>query len=330
MDIQRHMNGLLQVRVLRKRREAEDICSFELASVSGEPLPTFTAGAHIDVHIDGLVRQYSLCGDPQATSGYRIGVLREPASRGGSVAMHDRLNEGDVLSVSEPRNQFALSTGGHHTVLIAGGIGITPLLSMAYALQQSGASFELHYCARSRQRAAFLNEIDSGSFAGKVFLHVDDGDASQKLDLDSLLHGTSAASHWYVCGPAGFLDHVLDRARKAGLPESQLHREYFAAPAAGEAAGDENAAESFDVVIASTGEAYTIENGESVTQGLLRHGIEIPVSCEQGVCGTCLTRVLEGVPDHRDLVLTPDEHARNDLFTPCCSRSKSRRLVLDL
>ena len=157
--MQQDINGLRQVRVVQKRQEAEGVCSFELACLSGKPLPAFTAGAHIDVHINGVVRQYSLCNDPAESARYRVGVLREPLSRGGSVAMHEALNEGDVLDIAEPRNHFALSEDDHHTVLVAGGIGITPLLSMAYALQRAGVSFELHYCVRTRGRAAFLDEL---------------------------------------------------------------------------------------------------------------------------------------------------------------------------
>ncbi|MBF6617493.1 MAG: oxidoreductase [Candidimonas sp.] len=323
-------NALRQVQVFKKRQEAEGVCSFELVCPSGQPLSAFTAGAHIDVHINGLVRQYSLCNDPAEATQYRIGVLREPASRGGSVAMHEALSEGDVLSISEPRNHFSLVEGDHHTVLLAGGIGITPLLGMARHLQRSQASFALHYCARSRERAAFLDEILASPFAGNVFFHPDDAQAEQRFDINQLLKNCPAGSHWYVCGPAGFLDYVLGHARTAGIPDCRLHREYFGAAPAELASKGGNSCDAFEVVIASTGEAYTIESDESITHGLLRQGIEIPVSCEQGVCGTCLTSVLEGTPDHRDLVLTAEEHARNDLFAPCCSRSKTARLVLDL
>ncbi|HZG21678.1 MAG TPA: PDR/VanB family oxidoreductase [Herbaspirillum sp.] len=315
----------LQVKVAARREEAEGIIGLELVAVDGQPLPEFAAGAHIDVYLPGgLLRQYSLCNAPHERHRYQIGVLRDPRSRGGSQAVHDALKVGDLVTISAPRNQFALQPAPH-SLLLAGGIGVTPILCMAEALAAAGASFEMHYCARSPARQAFRTRIADSGFAARVVHHYDDGDAVQQLDLASLLARTDPATHLYVCGPDGFIAHVVDTARAQGWPEAQVHFEYFgAAPV--DVAGNG----SFQVKLASSGEVYTIPPERTVIQVLAEHGVEVPVSCEQGICGTCLTRVLGGQPDHRDQYLTDEERAANDQFTPCCSRAKSALLVLDL
>jgi vanillate O-demethylase ferredoxin subunit len=316
----------LKAQVVAKRDEALDICTFELADPLGNALPQFGAGSHIDVHVrDGLVRQYSLCNDPRETHRYLIGVLRLPDSRGGSAAMHDGIQEGDVIEISEPKNHFPLAHGARRSLLIAGGIGITPILCMAERLANTGSDFEMHYCTRSPERTAFRTRIRESSFATRVRFHFDDGPADQKFDAEAVLGRPALATHVYVCGPKGFMDHVLAAAKRAGWPGDQLHREYFAAGAQSSASDTE-----FDVRIASTGKVYRIAKGETVVTALAQQGIGIPTSCGQGVCGTCLTRVLDGEPEHRDLYQTEAEQARNDRFTPCCSRAKSPLLVLDL
>ncbi|MFZ2990818.1 PDR/VanB family oxidoreductase [Ideonella sp.] len=318
-------NALLNVRLARKQPEATDICSFELVAEDGRALPAFTAGAHIDVHLPGgLIRQYSLCNAPDETHRYLIAVLRDPASRGGSTGMH-ALVEGQSLQISAPRNHFPLATAARRHLLIAGGIGITPLLCMAEALQLQGADFGLHYCARSSTRMAFVERLSASPFAARVRLHPDDAGPAQALPLAELLDTTSHDTHLYVCGPTGFMDWVLNSAAQAGWPQERLHREYFAG-----AAVDTSADGRFEVQIASTGAVIPVAPQQSVVAALAACGIEIPVSCEQGVCGTCITRVLAGQPDHRDMYFTPEEQAANDQFTPCCSRSLSARLVLDL
>jgi len=312
--------------VLQRCDEAQDICSFELAAADGQPLPPCEPGAHIDVHLEGgLVRQYSLCPPPGAAGRYLIGVLREPASRGGSVAMHG-LQAGQRLRISAPRNQFPLVAGARRSLLFAGGIGITPLLAMAEHLAGQGADFALHYSTRSAQRTAFAERLRSGPVGGRAQLHHDDGPAAQRLDLDGALGLVQVGTHVYVCGPAGFMEWVLSGARARGWPEAQLHKEYFAAPAAPAGAADG----AFEVLLARRGTVFTVPAGRSVIEVLASHGVEVPVSCEQGICGTCLTPVIDGTPDHRDVYLTDAEHARNDCFTPCCSRALSARLVLDL
>lgn len=315
----------LAVTVVRKTLEAEGIASFELARADGAPLPPFSAGSHVDVQVPGgLTRQYSLCNDSLEQHRYRIAVLRDPASRGGSVAMHDAVREGDVLHISEPRNHFPLQHAAR-SLLFAGGIGVTPLLCMAQRLAAIGADFTLHYCTRSPECTAFRQEIGASALADRVQFHFDNGPAGQKLDLESLLAQPDADTRLYVCGPTGFIDHVVGSAKAKGWDTGQIHLEYFAA-----APQDTSGDQPFEVKLASTGKTYPVAAGQSVVQSLREHGIEIMTSCEQGVCGTCITRVLDGVPDHRDMYFTEEERALNDQFTPCCSRASSQTLVLDL
>jgi vanillate O-demethylase ferredoxin subunit len=316
----------LPVQVTRKLVEAQDICSLELMATDGRALPSFSAGAHVDVQLPGgLVRQYSLCNDPRESHRYLIAVLRDPASRGGSAAVHEQVQQGQRLNISLPRNHFALARDSRRSLLLAGGIGVTPILCMAERLAQLGADFEMHYCTRSRGRTAFLQRIEASSFADRVQLHHDDGDAAQRLDLARVLAAPESGVHLYVCGPRGFMDAVLGTARAQAWPESQLHYEFFGAELPG---ADQD--RSFEVQLASSGRVVTVPAGTTVVKALADAGIEVMVSCEQGVCGTCLTRVLDGVPEHRDVYLTPDEQAANDQFLPCCSRAKSARLTLDL
>jgi vanillate O-demethylase ferredoxin subunit len=318
-------SNTMRVRIARKQREALDICSFELVAIDGGALPSFSAGSHIDVHLpNGLIRQYSLCNDALETHRYLIAVLRDPASRGGSVAVH-ALEEGALLDISAPKNHFALAHAAKKSLLLAGGIGITPVLCMAERLARTDAPFDMHYCARSQDRAAFVDRIGSAGFASRVQLHFDDQDAAQRFDMAGRLAQRSADEHLYVCGPKGFMDAVLKTARELGWPEEQLHYEFFAA-APVDTANDG----AFEVQIASSGKVIPVAKEQTVVQALACAGIEVPFSCEQGVCGTCVTRVLEGEPDHKDMYLTAQEQAKNDQFTPCCSRSKSARLVLDL
>ena len=317
------MSELLDVRVAAVHDEAVGIRRIELVAAAGGGLPAFSAGAHVDVHLPGgLVRPYSLCNEPGPTQRYRLGVLREPASRGGSAAMH-ALQPGDTLRIGAPRNHFPLAADARRSLLFAGGIGITPILAMAEALAASGADFELHHSVRSARHAAFADRLRA--LAGRVHWHHDDGPPGQRLDPSLAIGRPAAGSHLYVCGPAGYMAWVLDSARALGWPEDRLHREHFGAVPL-DAAGDG----AFEVQLASSGAVVRVAPGQSVVEALSAAGVAVPVSCEQGVCGTCLTRVIDGIPDHRDLFLTDDERARNDSFTPCCSRAKSARLRLDL
>lgn len=318
------METLLQVRVATRQLVAEDIAAYEFAPLNGAELPAFEAGAHIDVHVPGgPVRQYSLFQLPDGSQRYRIGVLRDPQSRGGSVKLIDTVKEGDVLSVSPPRNHFALHAGPGHAVLFAGGIGITPILCMAEQLAREGRSFELHYCGRTPARMAFLDRLRGASFAERVQVHADDGPLEQRLDARAAIGAPIADRHLYVCGPTGFMDHVLATARELGWAEAQLHREYFAA-----APIDHSADGAFEIELRRSGRCIPVAADQSAAQALIDAGVPLSLSCEAGVCGTCQTRVLEGEPDHRDLYLTDDE--KREHFMPCCSRSCTPRLVLDL
>jgi vanillate monooxygenase ferredoxin subunit len=315
----------LSVKVVRKTLEAEGIASFELARLDEAPLPAFSAGSHVDVQVPGgLTRQYSLCNDAAEQHRYRIAVLRDPASRGGSVAMHDAVNEGDVIHISEPRNHFPLQHA-KRSLLFAGGIGVTPLLCMAQRLATIGAEFTLHYCTRSAERTAFRAEIAASAFADKVRFHFDAGPPEQKLKLDEVLATPDPDTRLYVCGPTGFIDWLIGTAKAKGWNADQIHLEYF-----GAAPQDNTGDTAFEVRVASSGRTYAVAAGQTVVQALASQGIEILTSCEQGVCGTCITRVLDGEPDHRDLYFTDEEKAKNDQFTPCCSRARSKLLVLDL
>lgn len=315
----------LQVQVAGKQPEAEGIASFTLRAPDGGQLPAFTAGAHIDVHVaPGLVRQYSLCNPPVERDHYRIAVLREPSSRGGSAGMHDSVSEGQMLTISEPKNHFPLVPAAR-VLLLAGGIGITPLLAMAHTLHAQGTPFELHYCCRSLARVAFKQALEQAPFASSVRVHLDDAEPAQRFQASAVLADPKPDAHVYVCGPAGFIAHVLETANACGWPDEQVHREYFGA--ATQDTADDGA---FDIQLSSTGERIHVSAKQSALEALLAHGLDMPYSCEAGVCGTCLTGVREGTPDHRDSFLTDKERAQGTQFLPCCSRSKSPLLVLDL
>jgi vanillate O-demethylase ferredoxin subunit len=319
------MAGLFEVLIARKAVAAQDVVTLDLVPAPGTVLPPFDAGAHIEVELGpGLLRPYSLCNDPAERHRYQIGVLRDPHSRGGSAAVHDRLAEGQRIRIGAPRNHFAL-VRAQRSLLFAGGIGITPILCMAERLARDGAAFEMHYCTRSPQRTAFAARIAASAFAAQVAIHHDDGPPAQRLDLQLVLPAPHPQTHLYVCGPRGFIAWVCGTARAAGWADAQIHYEHFAG--ADPDAGDGRA---FEVRLARSGTTIPVPAGRSVAAALHAHGIALPVSCEQGVCGTCLTRVLDGEPEHRDQYLTDEERCRNDQFLPCCSRSRSACLVLDL
>jgi vanillate O-demethylase ferredoxin subunit len=294
--------------------------------VDGKPLPGFSAGSHIDVPLPGgITRQYSLCNEPGESHRYQIAVLRDANSRGGSSAMHERVMVGDVIEISAPKNHFPLAHEAKKSLLLAGGIGVTPILCMAQQLAQEGRPFEMHYCGRSLPRMAFVDPLRTCGYASQVQIHVDDGPASQQLDARAAIGAPSIDRHLYVCGPTGFMDHILTTARSLGWAEERLHREYFAA-----APIDHSADGPFEIEISGTGQVIPVADDQSAAQALLEAGFALSLSCEQGVCGTCMTKVAAGRPDHHDLYLTDAEHDRNDCFTPCCSRSRTPRLVMDL
>ncbi len=314
------------VRINAIRREAVDIASFELADVQDQGLPRFTAGSHIDVHVGpDLVRQYSLCNGPERTGRYVIAVKKEPNSRGGSRAMHEQMKVGDLLTISAPRNHFPLQTTATHHLLLAGGIGVTPILCMARHLLAAGASFDLHYFTRSAEHTAFRDLLAGAAFGKRVNFNFAMGPDSLRDYLESLLRIAPNGAHLYMCGPRPFMDLVETLAVHAWPPQV-VHREYFSTGPAVPARPDT----SFQVRLARSGGIYTVPKGQSIAQVLAQHGVGIETSCAQGVCGTCLTRVLEGIPDHRDVFLGTEQKLRCDQMLPCVSRSKSEMLVLDI
>lgn len=315
----------LFVRVARKRQEAQGIASFELVHPDGQALPPFSAGAHVDVHLPGAtVRPYSICSAPHERSRYRLCVLREPASRGGSSALHDAVAEGDVLRIGRPRNLFALAEGASHHLLLAGGIGITPLLSMAHALAHEGARFALHYAVQARGRAALLADIEEEGLAPHTTLYCSSDRPGTRMDIGALVAGAPVGTHVYACGPARFVQAVQEAAAAQGWAGSRVHVERFAAEVVHH---DGDAA--FELVLARSGRVVPVPAGRTAAEALADAGVAVPTSCEQGVCGTCLLRVTGGQPDHRDLYLSPGEQQANDQFLPCCSRSLTPRLVVD-
>ena len=317
----------LHVRVARRQASGQDIALFTLVSADGTPLPAFEAGAHIDVHLPGeLVRQYSLCSDPADHTLYRIGVLRDPASRGGSIAVHEHLQEGTALTISAPRNHFPLTPGAAKSYLFGGGIGVTPMIAMAHALHGSNADFELHYSSRSPAQMAFGSELEATPYADKVHLHFDEqapATAQQRADVAAILKAAPSNAHVYVCGPKGYMDWVMDTARAQGFPDERIHYEFFQVEV-------DTSGASFTVVAQSSGKEVVVDEKETIVSALERLGIRVQVSCEQGVCGTCLTNVLSGTPDHRDEYQTNEEKASNEQIAICCSRSLTPRLVLEI
>lgn len=312
----------LDVTIAARETVATDIIGLELRSTDSAPLPAYEVGSHIDVYVQsGLIRQYSLTGDPADRSRYRIGVLLDPKSRGGSSAIHARFTEGARIRVGRPRNNFPLDRTAAHTILFAGGIGITPMLGMAYALEAAGVSWEMHYCGRTPDRLAFTDEL--ARFGAKVRLHVDSGPVEQRLDINAVLSGAAPDRHLYVCGPNGFMDFVVRSAEENGWTKPTIHLERFGAEVNTDGA-------PFTVVAKRSGKTFEVQPGETIAQKLEENGVSVQVSCQSGVCGTCLTRVVEGMPDHRDLVQTDLEKASNARITVCCSRSKTKTLVLDI
>ena len=312
----------LEVNVASRADVATDIIGLELVSADGSSLPAYDAGAHVDVYVrSGLIRQYSLTGDPVDSTKYRLGILLDPKSRGGSSDIHKGFGVGQKIKIARPRNNFPLWSGVAHSILFAGGIGVTPMLSMAYALEASGASWEMHYCGRTPDRLAFTKELKR--FGDKVHIHLDSGPDDQRLDINRVLATAADDRHLYVCGPNGFMDFVVNSAENNGWDGACIHLERFGAEVNTDGA-------SFTVVAQKSGKSFEVKSGETIAQKLEENGIHVQVSCQSGVCGTCLTPVAEGMPDHRDLVQTDLEKASNAQITVCCSRSKTRKLVLDL
>lgn len=315
--------GTLSLLVRQIRFEATGINSYELVDPDGGELPPFEAGAHLDVHLPGgVVRQYSLCNAPCERHRYLIAVLRDDQGRGGSKALHDVLHVQDMVTVSAPRNHFKLNQSAR-ALLLAGGIGVTPIKSMAHALDAAGIPFELHYCARDKAYAAFADTLAGPWQHGSSVFHFDQGQPGRGLDIAALLRQQGDGTHLYYCGPAGFMQACA--AASSHWQEGTVHSEHFKAPAAPVSAVP---AGSFTVRIASTGRDIVVGPDTSIAAALNAAGVVVPTSCEAGLCATCQIGYLEGEVDHHDYILDDRQHQR--FLTACVSRAKSAVLVLDL
>lgn len=316
---------MLPLRVLRKECIATDIHLFELAHRDGADLPPSAAGAHITMLTpNGLTRRYSLINGPRDREAWRIAVKRDAAGLGGSVSVVDGVQPGDVLYASRPANHFPLLPGDGSYLLVAGGIGITPVLAMVRELQALGADFRVLYLARSPDAAAFRVELESPELAGRVHIHYDHGDPARSLDLGPWLRAAAAGTQLYCCGPRGLMQAVREGTRN--WPQGTVHFEDFGTsqPAAPQQAEDG----SFAVRLTRSGRTVAVPADRTILQVLRQEGIPVPSSCESGTCGACRTSLLAGVADHRDYVLDDDQHRCEIMI--CVSRAVTPLLELDL
>ncbi|NHV24868.1 PDR/VanB family oxidoreductase [Burkholderia sp. D-99] len=320
------MSEWTPMRVAHRYRLAEHIFAVTLESERGAPLPGIAPGDHVEVQVPGGTRAYSLCNPPGARDHYLLAIHRSP-TRGGGHYLCETCEVGDTVHVRGPNNCFALSPQHRNVVLIAGGIGITPIISMAEHLTLQGVNFELHYSARTRACAAFVDRMDNATFRSRVRYYFRDDLRSERLGLDAIFKRLDADQHVYLCGPNAMLAEAMTLSERYSLSD-RLHYERFGASRAAPApiGTDDN----FEVLAARSGLRVEVPSDCSIAVALIRAGIDVPLSCEQGVCGMCQTRVLDGIPDHRDDVLTAMERAANDVILPCVSRAKSNLLTLDL
>ncbi|MDR6539654.1 PDR/VanB family oxidoreductase [Variovorax soli] len=327
------MTPTLQLRVAEAQELNPMIRRFVLRADDGRALPGFSAGAHIRIQVelpDGSKdwRHYSLINfatERNATNApteYVIAVRREDTGRGGSRFMHERLQQGDAVTIELPKNDFPLHTGPGGTVLVAGGIGITPLASMAARRRAEGEPVRLHYAGRSRDLMAFLPELQA--LLGEDLRVHADAEAGGPLDIDALLDAVPAGDRLYVCGPKVMLDAVLARTEAHGWEHDRVHFELFTEPVV--EAGDQ----AFEVELAQSGRRFTVPANQSILDCLIEHGCDPMFDCKRGECGVCTTPVLEGEIDHRDYVLSAREKAEGNVMQICISRAKGARLVLDI
>jgi vanillate O-demethylase ferredoxin subunit len=320
-----------EMAVVKWSIEGTNVLIAELSRLDGADLPNWEAGAHIDIKASDYlgkdaVRQYSLCGR-HGENNWRVAILGDLNGMGASLNLHEKIKTGQHLEVRGPRNLFGLHSDPDSIVLVAGGIGITPILAMAETLNSQNRNFRLHYHARSRESAVFVEEMKSSKYAASVIFSFDD---ENPKSVDSIFTGADANSWLYTCGPAGFMNAVIKAAKDAGVRDTKIRKELFGGSNEPVAKGAVRMDRVFTIKIQSTGALVEVPVGLTAVQALAAAGVEVLVSCEQGHCGSCLTPVLAGIPDHRDQFMLPEEHERNDAFTPCCSRSLTPCLVLDL
>ncbi len=307
----------ITMRLTRIQYLAHETNLYEFEPIAGEAIPAAGPGAHIDIHLpNGMIRPYSLV-HSGTENRYTIGVKRDAAGRGGSACLHDRVKVGSVLTIGVPRNNFPLEETADHTVLIAGGIGITPIWCMAQRLKKLGRSFELHYACRDRRDVAFLEKLEKLSEAR---IHID-AEAANFLDLGAIIDQAPASSHLYCCGPAPMLDAF--EAKTRGLEPGYVHLERFAPVEEVSREG------GFVVILEKSGREFVIPEGKSILEVLRDAGLDVDFSCEQGICGACQVQVVDGEPDHRDMFLSDEEKAEGGMMI-CCSGSRTPRLTLAL
>jgi tetrachlorobenzoquinone reductase len=314
--------GLIEARLTDIAEVARDTNLYTFRRVDGAPLPPYKPGAHIDLHLpNGLIRQFSLVVPQANLESYVVGVKRDAESRGGSRYIFDQMRVGDEIKISAPRNNFPLVEDAAHVVLIAGGIGITPIWCMAQQLATLGRSWKLYYASRSRADMAFLETLEK--FDPKFrHLHFDDEADGKVLDLAAVIAEAPPDAHFYCCGPNPMLKAF--EAAAVNRPRNHVHVEYFTAKAEAATTG------GFWVELARSGEEYFIPEGKKILEVLFDAGVDVDYSCELGICGACETRVISGIPDHRDAVLSEEEQASNTKVMICCAGCKTERLVLDM
>jgi vanillate monooxygenase ferredoxin subunit len=317
----------LSVKVAQTRVEAEDIISYQLVHSCKEVLPSFEPGAHIGVFLpSGLVRQYSLANDPASTGHYLIAVKREAQGRGGSIEMQDAITVGSEVAITTPINNFSIFPSARRHLFIAGGIGITPIISMIRVLKRKDMSWSLHYCARSIAKMAFREDLGHPALAEHTSFYYDDGDPRNGLPITELLAAElTPEAHVYCCGPAGLMEAVKKASKD--WPKGSVHFEYFTTSERAEGERDET---TFEVELASTGQVFVVPPDKTILTVLEENDVDVPSLCTEGICGTCIVGVLSGDIDHRDHVLDDDAKAANKRIAICCSRARSRRLKLAL
>lgn len=316
----------IQCEVIAKKVLAEDIVGIEIRATSGV-LPQWDSGSHVSVFLPrGMIRQYSLCGAPSLKNEtYQLGILRDPHSRGGSEYIASHLQIGDRIEITPPMNHFRLKTDGERYFLFAGGIGITPIFSHAFAVSKLGKRFDLHYCTRSPQKMALQEELKNlGKIPGAdVNFHFDNGPEEQKLALDRILGSVKKNDYILVCGPDGFMQWIFSGCKKAGIAETQIISESFTPSADAHLPKESDG--GFEVQIQSTGKVFHVNSDESIADVLMKNGVDVALSCSAGICGICVTQYVSGEVVHNDSVLSEED--REHEMTICCSRAKGRVIL---
>jgi len=312
---------MLPLRVMRNDKIADGIHILEFRDAGGQPLPEFSAGAHIAIQApNGLLRKYSLCNDPAERDRYLVAIKREANGRGGSCNLIDNTKAGDELMVAPPVNDFGLPPRAQDFLFIAGGIGITPIMAMIREVLRQGKRFRLFYCSRSPETTAFLDELSAPEFKDQVTIHYDQGDPARSLDLKPVLAERKNREHLYCCGPRPLMEAV--RAMTDHWSSTAVHFEAFS-----EAETHKPTDKPFRLRLARSGEVLDVPTTKTILEVLRDRGLEVPSSCETGTCGTCRTKLVAGEADHRDLVLA--EHERADTIMICVSRAKSDEITID-